>query len=91
MIMGDGPSDDLRWAMLIATICSLACYRSCPTKLDCDVKLALCDAEVDMAKYPHVYQWLTTVKSFSEQEQRRLTWGGRGGWYMYIKLGLYLW
>ena len=35
------------------------------------MKIALCDAEVDMTKYPHVYQWLTTVKSFSEQEQRR--------------------
>lgn len=49
-----------------------------PTKLDCDVKLALCDVEVDATKYPHVSNWLARVKSYSEQEQKRLA-KGMGG------------
>lgn len=41
-----------------------------PTKLDCDVKLALCNVEVDASRYPHVSQWLTQVRSYTEQEQK---------------------
>ena len=46
-------------------------YRSEPTKLDYDVMLALADSDIDKSTYPCITHWLSLIKSYPEEEQRR--------------------
>lgn len=53
-------------------VCCLSSHCSAePTKLDHDVLLALCDAEIDAEQYPCVDRWRQLVQSHSNEEQSR--------------------
>ncbi|CAK8697250.1 unnamed protein product [Clavelina lepadiformis] len=43
-----------------------------PSKIDRDVILAISDTEISAAKYPHVWTWMKSVLSYSEDD--RLKW-----------------
>lgn len=46
--------------------------RDSPTKLDIDVLSAIGGVEVDVQKYPSIHKWMSTMKSYSSSEMKRL-------------------
>lgn len=45
--------------------------RTSPTKLDCDVLLALGDVYPDPIEYPNINKWIDSVRHFPEEKQKR--------------------
>lgn len=46
--------------------------RDSPSRLDREVLTAIKSAEVDPLKYPSIFKWKNTLKSFSDLDMQRL-------------------
>ena len=53
-------------------ICLSCFHRDSPTKLDREVLSAVEGIDIDPQKYPSIYKWKSTMKSFSASDMQRL-------------------